>query len=205
DVLTFVQAQILARRLRDQRSRTSAGIVGPYTISNALADYFTFLRSEGRPDYLVDATSRRAGALIEPNLGRFELSKLTTQILRTWRDDQVRMGARIRVAEGKEQRYREPEGEEAVRARRASVNRIWATLRAALNHAFREGHVDTDREWRKLKPFKGVDGNRTEYLEVAEATRLVNACDPDFRLLVEAALATGGRYSSLANLRVRDF
>src|SRR5262249_28828276 len=138
-------------------------------------------------------------------LGVVELAKLNTQQLRTWRDNLVKAGARLRTIEGKTQKHREIEDDDALRARRASVNRTWATLRAALNHAFREGQVETDREWRKVKPFKGVDGQRTEYLEIAEAKRLVNACEPDFRLLVQAALATGGRYSSLANLRVRDF
>src|SRR5262249_16855413 len=53
DILSFTQAQAVARRMRDERSRGSAGIKGPYTVSRALEDYFTFLRSEGRPDHLV--------------------------------------------------------------------------------------------------------------------------------------------------------
>ena len=40
---------------------------------------------------------------------------------------------------------------------------------------------------------------------MAEAKRLLNACDPDFRLLVQAALETGARYSELAALTVVDF
>ena len=129
------------------------------------------------------------------------MAALTTKQLRTWRDDLVRAGARTRTAKGEAQRHQAIDDDEALRARRASVNRNWATLRAALNHAFSEGHVETDREWRKVKPFKGVDGKRTEYLTIAEAKRLINTCDPDFRLLVQAALATGGRYSSLTNLQ----
>src|SRR5262249_19499591 len=204
-VLAFAQAQILARRLRDQRSKSAAGISGPYTVSRALADYFAFLRSEGRPEHLVADTERRAASLIEPKLGVVELAKLNTQQLRTWRDNLVKAGARLRTIEGKAQKHRDIADEDALRARRASVNRVWATLRAALNHAFREGHAPTDREWRKIKPFKGVDGQRTEYLTIAEAKRLINASNPDFRPLVEAALLTGGRYSSLAQLKVRDF
>jgi integrase len=38
-----------------------------------------------------------------------------------------------------------------------------------------------------------------------EATRLVNACPPDFRELVVAALLTGCRYGEIAALRARDF
>jgi integrase len=46
---------------------------------------------------------------------------------------------------------------------------------------------------------------RIRYLSVAEAKRLLNACDPDFRSLVQAALATGARYGELIMLRVSDF
>ena len=43
------------------------------------------------------------------------------------------------------------------------------------------------------------------YLSVAEAQRLLNACDADFRPLVRAALETGARYSELTRLEVCDF
>ena len=39
------------------------------------------------------------------------------------------------------------------------------------------------------------------YLTVAEAKRLLNACNPDFRTLTQAALVTGARYDELAALR----
>lgn len=204
DVLTFAQAQDKARQIRDTQSKSAAG-VGPYTVGRALADYFAYLHSEGRPDHLVDDAERRAAALIEAKLGDVELTGLTTDRLRKWRDDLVRAGARTRSGKGQPQKYRPIDDDDALRARRASVNRTWATLRAALNHAFTEGHAPSDREWKRLKPFKGVDGKRTDYLTIADAKRLINACDPDFRRLVEAALLTGGRYSSLTQLKVRDF
>ena len=40
---------------------------------------------------------------------------------------------------------------------------------------------------------------------MVEAERLLNASDPDFRLLVRAGLETGCRYSELARLEVHDF
>ena len=43
------------------------------------------------------------------------------------------------------------------------------------------------------------------YLSISEATRLLKACDPDFRRLAQAALATGARYGELTALRVSDF
>jgi hypothetical protein len=78
-------------------------------------------------------------------------------------------------------------------------------LRAALNHAFETDKVDSEKAWRKVKPFKSVNKARIRYLTVAEAKRLINASDPEFRQLVQAALLTGGRYGQIAQLTVSDF
>jgi integrase len=78
-------------------------------------------------------------------------------------------------------------------------------LKAALNRAWREGKISSDDAWRRVEPFEEADGARARYLTVAEAKRLLNACDPDFRRLAQAALATGARYGELATLRAADF
>ena len=78
-------------------------------------------------------------------------------------------------------------------------------LRAALNLAFAEGKVRSDGEWRRVKPFKGVDKAKTRFLSLAECERLLNACEPDFRPLVRAALETGCRYGELARLVCGDY
>jgi integrase len=78
-------------------------------------------------------------------------------------------------------------------------------LKAALNRAFNAGLVSSDKEWRKVRPFKGVDAARVRYLTLAEARRLINVADPDLRRLVQAALLTGARYSELGRLQVVDF
>jgi integrase len=78
-------------------------------------------------------------------------------------------------------------------------------LKAALNHAFAEGKVASDVEWRRVKPFPKVNRSRAAYLTVAECTRLLNACDAEFRLLVRGALETGARYGELCRLKCGDF
>jgi integrase len=200
DVLTFAQAQTKARLLRDTATKA-----GPYTVGKALADYFAFLRSSGRAEHLVADTEQRAASLIEPALGDVEVAELTIKQLRDWRDNLVKAGARTRSGKNKPQKFRPVSNEDALRRRRSSANRNWATLRAALNHAFVEGHATNNNAWKRLKPFNDVSGKRPDYLQVAEAKRLINAADPDLRLMIQAALLTGGRYSSLANLRVKDF
>jgi integrase len=112
----------------------------------------------------------------------------------------------LRTKPGQQQKFRPiAETDEAQRRRRASANRCLAHLKAALNYAFNDGIVSNDSAWRKVKPFKGADAARIRYLTVAEAKRLLNACEPDFRNLVRAALETGCRYGELTRLSVDDF
>ena len=96
-------------------------------------------------------------------------------------------------------------GRDAIRKRRATANRVLTVLKAALNHAWREGTVPTDEAWRRVSPFKGVDSPVIQYLSEDEVRRLVNACAADFRDLVRGALLTGCRYGELIGLRASDY
>ena len=77
-------------------------------------------------------------------------------------------------------------------------------FKAILNRAFRDGLVSDDTAWRRVKPFENADEPVTRFLTAAESIRLINACRPDFRPLVKAALFTGARYGELARIKVSD-
>jgi integrase len=198
-VLTFAQAQQRAR------SRRAAPARGSYTVADATADYLRLLDGDGRSKHAIQDARYRVDALILPALGKMKVAALMPDRLRRWRDEIAKVPARIRTREGEEQKYREKGNEEAQRARRASANRTWTVLRAALNHAFNDSKVESDVAWRKVKPFRKVDLARVRYLTTDEAKRLINACDPEFRPLVQAGLATGARYGELVRLQARDF
>jgi integrase len=198
NVLNFGQAQDALRSRKNQ----SAGVGGVYTVANALTDYYAAVEAEHRSTH--DARTR-ANAFILPKLGKVKVTALTTKQLTKWRNDLAAVGARLRTREGEEQKYREANGDDAKRARRASANRTWSILRAALNLAFKHEEVPSDAAWRKVKPFKDVDAARPRYLTVEESRRLINACEGDFRQLVQGALTTGARYGQLAGLKVADF
>jgi uncharacterized protein (UPF0248 family) len=78
-------------------------------------------------------------------------------------------------------------------------------LKAALNLAFREGHASSDEAWRWGKSFREANAPKIRYLDHTEAQRLVNACEPAFRPLVQCALLTECRYGEIVGLRVGDF
>jgi integrase len=190
-VLSFAQAQ------KDALKKKSKA--GPLTVRQAVEDY---LRARGST---YDA-ERRAETSIFPTLGNKKVDALTTKQLREWLEELAQAPRRARTPEGQQQRYLAIDNtEEGRRRRRSSANRVLVILKAALNHAWREGHVASDVEWRRVKPFPGTVRARVRYLTIEECRRLINASDEDFRPLVQAALFTGCRYSELARLTVADF
>jgi integrase len=198
-ILSFAQAQQQARGARTTKS-------GPLTVSVVLDEYLKFLDGQGRSRHSLASSRYRIEAFIRPQLGKISVGALTAERLRHWRDEMAKTPARMRTGKGHEQKFRNvPDDDDARRKRRASANRTYTILRAALNHAFHDGKIETDVAWRKVKPFNNVDAARTRYLTIAEAKRLINACDAEFRPLVQAALHTGARYGELARLQVRDF
>src|SRR3546814_14145330 len=72
--------------------------------------------------------------------------------------------------------------------------------KAALNAAYRNGKAPADDALRRVRPFPKAETPKLRYLQEDEIRRLVNACDPAFRPMVQAALLTGARYAELAAL-----
>jgi integrase len=200
-VLDFWQAQAKARERMVARAHSAAG-KGPCTVAVAIKAHLQALEAKGK-----DATNTRhkAEASIIPALGNVEVADLTTDRIREWVRGLVEARPRVRTAKGAPQRYRTMAGKEGLRRRRSTANRIVAILKAALTHAYREGRVTSDEAWRRVKLFENVASARNRYLSIAEAQRLMNACEPDFRDLVRAALLTGARYGELCRLTVADF
>ena len=177
---------------------------GPYTVSDAITDYLADY--QGRGGKSVKDARTRAEALILPALGAIELDKLTPAQIKNWRTALVEAPPRLRTRRGKEQQFRDINGDpEATRRRQSTANRTLAILKAALNYAWTENKVASADAWQRVKPFREVDAARAEYLSRDQITRLVNGCSPGFRPIVQGALLTGCRYGELAALRVADF
>jgi integrase len=145
---------------------------------------------------------------ILPELGPLEVAKLTRNRLEKWQAAVAASPALARPRPGAEKpnlRYKDA-SQEHQRARKDTSNRVLTVLKAALNLALARRRVTGSGEaWRETKAFKGVGQARTRFLDVADQVRIVNACPPDFRRLVRAALFTGGRYGELARAMVQDF
>lgn len=158
-----------------------------YTVGQALDDYLGELEQRSKSHY---ETKQKADQHIRPEMGSEQVGKLTTPRLRKWLN---------KVAKS------DSDDPDAQRRRKATANRVLTVLRAALNHSYRDGKVDSDDAWRRLKPYANVEQARIRYLTHDEARRLVNASGPEFRPLVRAALLTGCRYGELIAMRVEDY
>ncbi len=206
-VLSFRQAQEKAHAWFAAQARVDAGIEpepsGPYRVADAVADYLDWYRQRRKS---LDRTHAIINAHVLPALGLIDVARLTTRQIRCWHENLAAQPARLRSRAGAPPKHRPScNVGEGLRQRQATANRILTVLKAALNHAWREGRVATDAAWRPVRPFRDVDAAVVRYLTEAECTRLVNACSADFRLLVRAALLTGCRYGELTALRVADF
>lgn len=205
EILDYWQAVEKARGRMKVRAHQAAGKTGPLTVAAAMDEYLTFLENNRKSAY--DAR-KRDQAFIRPKFGEIEVAALTADRICKWHADLTRMAPRLRTREGDKQKHRAlGHDAEAMRRRRATANRTLTVLKAALNRAWREHpkQVPSNAEWHRVEPFENVDAARVRYLSVPEAQRLINACDADFRQLVEAGLQTGARYGELAALQVHDF
>jgi integrase len=207
-VFSFAQAQERARGFFQRAARQAAGrpTIEKHTIETALSEYFQ--AREGRGSKGTRADRYAADARIVPTLGSMELERLTSARLRDWLAKLSAAPKLVRTARGATERKTrkvETGDADAVRARRATANRVLTILKAALNHAFGEGHVASDEAWRKVKPFREADAPVVRFLSAAECKRLVNGSEEDFRKLVQAALLTGCRYGELTRMTTADF
>jgi integrase len=197
-VLDYRQAQ---DRAREWLRAVEGGVAvkASYTVGDALTEYVDAFTKKD----LVN-TKRRIEQFIRPALGDVRLSRLTAAQVRKFHNDRATTPARIRTKKDDEQKVRPLDTPEARRKRKATANRDLTVLKAALNLALANGRIAGDQAWKSVKPFKDVDGARLHYLNDDEVRRLVNACGPEFRPIVQASLLTGARWGELRSITVAD-
>ncbi len=202
---TFGQAQERARTWFADMARTGGTVTAPLTVAQAVDHYLADYRARGGKAARYVETTFNFHVL--PALGSRKVASVTPGTIRAWHRSLATAPARLRTspkATKPNVRALAADDADAHRARRATANAVLTLLKAALNLAFREGRVTSDDAWRRVLPFPKVAAARVRYLGDDEALRLINACPPDLRVLVTAALLTGCRYMELATLHAAD-
>jgi integrase len=164
-----------------------------------MAGYLDWFRAHRKA---YETTRLAIEAHILPSLGGQDVSALTAAVIKGWLQELADTPARLRSSKGTPLKFRQIDGPEGQRKRKTTANRVLTILKAALNMAYQDGRVPSDSAWRRVKGFKGVDVPKVAYLETDEATKLLDACEPDFRDLVKGALLSGCRYGELVALQV---
>lgn len=202
DVLTYYQAQATARDAY-RRFRKIGHAGEALTVADAAERYLAWYRDH-RKAYRETEHALRVHILA--SLGEQKLASLTATQIRNWLEKVAAQPARVRTSKfATEQKHsKKPQSDDEKRARRASANRVLNILKALLNRAFHESLVADDTAWRQVKPFPKVNEPRIRFLNDAEGRRLINACPPDLRQLVQAALLTGTRFGELVSMQVQD-
>jgi integrase len=217
EVLSFAQAQRKAL-VEAQREAERAG-GKHYTVADAVAEYLDYLNSHGKS---AADSAIKLKAYVLPQLGTRRLADLKPADFDAWLDWAMKRQftrrpkrkpvPRRRKADGKPQAKvkarpapRRIDPTEQKRRRKSTVNRVMTIFKACLNHAHSRHRVASRDAWSRLKKFRAVDSARLRWLGLDETTRLLNACSPDFRALVQAGLVTGCREGELLAVRARDF
>src|SRR5262249_57051269 len=127
-VLNFAQAEAMARAMLD----VAPAVVHRLTVQQAMTRYIDYKQGLAQP--VNDVVSRSAVHIL-PALGDCVVAELTAERLRKWLAVMASQPAQSRPKAGKPQYQPAATTDEAIRARRASANRVLTMLKAALNHA----------------------------------------------------------------------
>lgn len=197
DVLDYFQAQAKAREFADTKAKGVVGVNNKdLTVIEVINNYLDWFKVHRKSYTHAENVVKKH---ILPAFGKQLVNCLTTKMLRKWHESLAKLPSGLKDTTPEEDNIAISNAPDDIRKRKATANRILTIMKAALNHAWRDGLVQTDAEWRKVKPFHNVDVPKIRYLELIECQKLINACNPDFRKLVCAALLTGCRYGELIN------
>ncbi len=164
------------------------------TVKVAVDRYIEHVKAHNSERASYDAGSKLNKHVV-PDLGDLRVRDLTLTRLQAWQAGLIR---------------RDDDDPDAERRSKDTANRVIASFKAALNHAFNDekNGIATDTAWRRLKAFKDVSARREDHFTEAEALTLIEAAredDPSFAHMLEAAFHTGARYGELCILDVRHF
>ena len=175
------------------------------TVGDALDQHLHVLESR---QIEAIGSSRSRSNKIKREIGHIRLSELVMQDITDWLANMVASAPLRRSKKGgapNPDPNWDPNDDAKKRKRQSTANRCLSTLKAALNRAFNNDWIETNKAWRAIKPFSDATGVREEVLDAKQQSQFLNACTPEFRPLAYVALLTGCRYGPMSRWLVEDF
>ena len=164
-----------------------------YTVTRALNDYLRRHAATAGPSQNEFNIARR----VARHLGGVPIRDLKAQDIARWLSTALAEPARTKGND-------DIHPLERVRRRKATLNRQFALLRAALNLAFVNRHIDSDAEWRRVAYYRHAEAPAPRPISPEAIEILRNNAPAELRRLIDAALFTGCRFGELSSLRCRD-
>lgn len=160
---------------------TAAPDLAGATVADACRAYIATLRAEKGDHRAAPIEARFRRRVYNHRIAKVRLAELVPPVVEEWRNGLLDEGLT-----------------------KASANRERVGLFAALNKAFRDGLVDSDRAWRGVRPFDVDLATRTHYLPVEDRRRLVDAAPPALANLLRALALTAARPVELTRANAGD-
>ena len=204
-ILDWKHALEAAQQFEKDSKANGGKVRDPITVNKATERYLEWFKAHHKAAGYATAESYIRVHVL-PTFGEREIDTITADEIGAWLNKLAITPGRLRSKKtSKKVTFRaKPTTDDEKRSRKATANRIYTTFKALLNKAFNENLVTSDDAWRRIKPFGNTDTGSIRHLKPDEATRLINACPTELRMLVRAALYTGARYGELARLTVAD-
>lgn len=220
EVLSFAQAQ--RKLLTEAKFQAEADSGKHYSVKDAVDDYVGWLRDHKKSG--EDSQVKLKAYVLEAPIATKRLSELTPVDFDEWISWAMKRARRRKARSNRPKptprAFKKPRparqeprkravavltADEQRRRRKATINRVITSLKAALNHARSRKRVASNEAWSRLQKFKRVDSAHLRWLTEDEAKRLLNASEPRFRLFAQGALMSGAGPGELARARARDF
>ena len=166
------------------------------TVTEACKRYVEDRRIAKGTDTANDAEGRFHRHVFDSQVGKIEIGKLKTSDIAKW------LNAQVKSEDDFEDE--DEETDELIRRSKDSANRNLASLKAALNMAYRQGLASTPAPWDRVSKFPGVGSRRHRYMTLEERRALIRASTPDLARLIKALTFTGARPGEIATAKVRN-
>lgn len=200
--MQFSEATKLARRWFDHLDQ--GGVSESITVLNACERYVEHLRREKSEAAANDAARRVERDVAPHQIARVGVQKLRHSHVKGWRDFMRDRPAKQpkRGLDFNDQPDRNGKPKSS-----STLNRDMTFLRAALNHAKREGYVTSDMAWSQaLTPVPDADGKRETYLDPAQRRIMLEALvGSEIHTYIQALCLLPLRPGTLAKATASDF
>lgn len=167
------------------------GVVEDVTVEEACKRYVINRRSEKGDATAKDAEGRFKARVYDKKFGKLKLSALKTSHIMDWRNSLVAV----------DDDEDDPDFE---RRAKDTANRHLATMKAALNLAYRMGLIGSTAQWDRVQSFHGVGKRRERFLTLIERKKLIAAAPPDLTKFIKVLLLTAARPGEIASAKVGD-